>query len=589
MALQIQSEETGTVAVAAANGTSSSGPIRSADAKPSALARFLPSFTDLAFLTPILFLYARGDGAKTLLGDADTGWHLRTGQWILEHGRVPNVDIFSFTKAGQPWFAWEWLWDVMFGWLNLHWGLASVALVNTVLVGTIFALVYKLAWWKSRNVLASIAVTLAAIAGSAPHWLARPHLCTWLFTILSYWLLERDRAAKSRAVLWLPALMVLWTNLHGGFVAGLMLLGAYAAGEMVAAAIETDAGERTRAWASARRYALLMAACAAASLINPYGWSLHVHIAKYLTDTSIQSGIAEFLPYSFQHPLAKFVEAILLLAGVAAAWNVYHRRFVYAILLLMWAHAGLFSKRHLPIFLIIAAPIIAASVTELCASFGDVKVAEWVRRMARTVAGLNAEAGAIERIGRIPVVVGASVLALAGLFWLRASDNFQASFDAKKFPVQAAEMLRGPQYASGVFSTDQWGDYLIYSHYPNQKVFIDGRSDFYGDKFADRYLDVVDAKWNWEKPLDRYSVQTVLLPVDTPVASVLKQSSRWRVIYDDRTAILFARVTGGQQAADALPTGTPISAVSDGGPTAIARSQTPKPVVYGPQSYARRD
>ncbi len=574
--------------VAAAAPVSASVPDRNAVSTPNPIARFLPSLADVAFLIPIIFLYVRGDGARTLLSDADTGWHLRTGQWILAHGRVPDSDIFSFTRAGQPWFAWEWLWDVAFGWLHLHGGLAAVALVNTILIGAVFALVYKLTWWKSRNALVSIAVTLAAVAGSALHWLARPHLTTWLFVILFYWLLEHDRADKTRAVWWLPVLTVFWTNLHGGFVAGLMLLGAYAAGEVISAAIEAAPGIRVRAWASARRYGWLMAACAAASLINPDGWNLHIHIAKYLTDASIQSGIMEFLPYSFQGPMAGYVEAMVLLAGVAAAWNVYQRRFVYPILLVMWAHAGLFSRRHVPIFLIVAAPIVAVAATELGGLAGGAKVAAWLRGMMRGLAGFNDEIGAIERIGRIPVVAAVAILLLAGLFWLRAGDKFQAGFDPKLFPVAAAERLRGPEYASGVFSTDQWGDYLIYRHYPNMKVFIDGRSDFYGEKFTDRYLEVVNAKWNWEKPLDQYRVQTVLLPVDTPVTSALKESHRWRVVYDDHVAILFERVTGGPQAA-APPQGTTNSAVQNGGPTAIARSQTLQPVVERPQSYARRN
>jgi len=256
---------------------------------------------------------------------------------------------------------------------------------------------------------------------------------------------------------------------------------------------------------------------------------------------------------------------MVLLAAVAAAWNAYHRRFVYTILLLMWAHAGLFSTRHVPIFGIVAAPIIAAFLTELGAPLGNMKVAEWLPRVGRGLAGFNAEIGAVERIGRVPVVFALSVLALAGLFWARAGDKFQASFDPKRFPVQAAGGLSPSQCAFGTFSTDQWSDYLIYRHYPNMKTFFDGRSDFYGEKFGDRYLEVVDSKWNWEKPLDEYGVRTVILPAEASVASVLKGSSHWRVVYDDHMAIVFERVAGGQQSAGPLPQAITNPAVTDGG------------------------
>src|ERR1019366_2961095 len=79
-----------------------------------AVARFLPSLTDLAFLMPIILIFTKLSGARTLLGDGDTGWHIRTGEWILAHHQAPVSDMFSFSRPGAPWFAWEWLWDVLF-------------------------------------------------------------------------------------------------------------------------------------------------------------------------------------------------------------------------------------------------------------------------------------------------------------------------------------------------------------------------------------------------------------------------------------------------------------------------------------------
>src|ERR1700682_4034666 len=90
--------------------------------RTNALVRLLPSLTDLAFLMPVVFLFARMEGVKTMLGDGDTGWHIRTGEWILSNGRVPTTDVFSFTKAGAPWYAWEWLWDMCFAWVYHHGG-----------------------------------------------------------------------------------------------------------------------------------------------------------------------------------------------------------------------------------------------------------------------------------------------------------------------------------------------------------------------------------------------------------------------------------------------------------------------------------
>src|SRR5579872_6307441 len=101
-----------------------------AEQKTPAVARFLPSLTDVAFLMPAMFLFIKLEGARSLLSDGDTGWHIRTGEWILSHHRVPQADMFSFSRPGAPWFAWEWLWDVIFAMLHQRWGLAAVVLTS---------------------------------------------------------------------------------------------------------------------------------------------------------------------------------------------------------------------------------------------------------------------------------------------------------------------------------------------------------------------------------------------------------------------------------------------------------------------------
>src|ERR1700746_2324701 len=92
----------------------------------SRLVSLVPSLSDLAFLLPILVLFWCTTGVGWLLTDSDTGWHVRTGEWILRNGRVPATDFFSFTKVGQPWFAWEWLSDVLMAAVHQRSGLAGI-------------------------------------------------------------------------------------------------------------------------------------------------------------------------------------------------------------------------------------------------------------------------------------------------------------------------------------------------------------------------------------------------------------------------------------------------------------------------------
>ncbi|MGE5645963.1 MAG: hypothetical protein ACM336_09255 [Acidobacteriota bacterium] len=517
-------------------------PAAAEQSRPASLAaRFLPSFTDAAFLVPILFIYAGLAGAHALLGDGDTGWHIRTGQWMMANGRVPASDPFSFTKPGEPWFAWEWLWDLAFGWMHAQWGMAAVVLASTVVIGLTFAALYRLALRKSQNAPAALVVTLVAAAVASIHCLARPHLLTMLFAVIFYALLERIQAGQTRLLYWLPPLMVLWTNLHGGFLAGLLFIAAYAAGEAVAWAASTARDDRAASLARLRGYTLAGAACLAATIVNPYGIKLHQHIYAYLTDPYQYEHIHEFFSLNFQHPMGKFVEAMIVLGAIAAARQLYRRQFAYPILFAGWAHLALLSARNIPIYAIAAAPAIAACLVEAAHMLSGADVPDRLRKMGRRVTELGREIGQIESIPRVPVATVAGVVLLGVLLHAQPNEKFRPDYDPKKYPARAIETLRGPEFAEGVFTDDEWGDYLIYRLYPRTKVFVDGRSDFYGSKFSLKYLDVMAVKWDWQKTLDRYRIHTVLLAVNSPLAGAMKETARWRPVYDDGQAIVFRR------------------------------------------------
>ena len=256
------------------------------EARSQFAVKLLPSLADFAFLMPIAFLFGRMDGVRTLLSDCDTGWHIRTGEWIIANGWVPMRDIFSFSKPGSPWFAWEWLSDVLFARLNGMGGLQAVVMFTVVMLSVTFGALFLLVRRKSNPIVA-IAVTVLAAAGSSIHWLARPHLFTLLFLVLFYAALEQVKEGRTHLmgvpILGvLPVATILWTNLHGGFFVGALMILAYGGGEMLQLVFSPNAENRGPAWLKARNYFLSGLACLAASLINPYTYHLHVHMAQYL-------------------------------------------------------------------------------------------------------------------------------------------------------------------------------------------------------------------------------------------------------------------------------------------------------------------
>jgi hypothetical protein len=515
----------------------------------SILLRFFPSMTDVAFVMPLVFLFGGMKGTQTLLGDGDTGWHLRTGQWILEHGRVPDRDIFSFTRSGQPWFAWEWLWDVIFGWLHLRGGMAAVLVASSLVLALTFALLFRLARWKSGDALAALVITLIAAAGSAGHWLARPHLFTMLFTVLFYGILERTgqsgcQGTWARRGLWLlPPLMLLWANLHGGFVAGLIVVASYAAAEFAVMLRDTAGEERRAALQRGRLYALVAAACAMASFVNPYGYRLHRHIFAYLSDGFFRGNIMEFQSLNFQSGQAPYFEILLLLGAAAAFQCVRRGRLAWPLLFAAWAHLSLSSARHVEIYVILAAPQAAESLVKGFRRAAAVRWADWLGRGLRAFRELSSELSAFDGAPRWHLASAAALILLATVFYApQPPAGYRPEYDPKSYPAAAAGLLERAGVFGGVFTMDLWGGYLIYRQYPRARVFMDGRSDFYGKDFAQKYIEAMGVRAGWERFLQRYGVDTILLPPNAPLAGALKQSSAWHLLYDDGVAQIFRSV-----------------------------------------------
>ncbi len=486
------------------------------------LVRLLPSLTDLAFLLPVVCVLVLLRGPGSLLRDGDTGWHIRTGEWILAHKSVPATDLFSFTKAGQPWFAWEWGWDVCAAVIHGQWGLPGLVFANIALLCFASALLYRLVRKSCGNDLLAFVITAAAVIGSTLHWLARPHVASWLLLIVFCQAIQSARRNRWTLFWCLPVLSVLWTNIHGSFfVAPVMLL-------LFASQLLWVEQDGRASW----RFAGCGVLCALASLINPYSWSLHRHLAAYLFDGKQLENISEYQPLNFHSPAATFVEGFLVLGCISLAWLVLRRRFADALWLGLWMHLGLRATRNVPIFLIVAAPLIAEMIQQIASSGWVSSSSKELKIVCRAVAHAGQDFSGLEAIPRVHLL-SIGVLAMLAL-------GLRADFPSDHFPVKAAGFLSATG-ASNVFTSDAWGGYIIYRLYPHSRVFVDGRSDFYGAAFDEQYVHLIDARYDWQQNLDRWPAGTVLLPVQSPLSSVLKQSETWSAAYDDGVAIVFAR------------------------------------------------
>ena len=495
--------------------------------------RLFPSLTDFSFILPAFLLFVMLTGSKALLGDGDTGWHIRTGDWILEHKMVPTADFFSFTKPGQPWFAWEWGWDLLFAIVHRSWGLTGVVFLNVLLLCFISALLFRLIRRCSGDDFLAFLLTLVATCGCTIHWWARPHLFSWLFVLLFAHAICSAEEGNQTALHGLPLLTVIWTNIHGGFFIGISMLLASAVGETIRSLTNAECSWRD-ACVRARPYLLCAAGCILATFINPYTWHLHQHVYGYLLDSKLLNNIQEYESVSFHDAPVVFFEVMLLLGTASVLWCLQRGKVSAAVLTLVWAHLALVSGRNVPIFLLLAAPWIACMLRDALPRLRSVRI---LKTLSSAVASVSDEFRMFERLERVHVLSAAAAGVLAVLF-ASGRPGFAAEFDPLKFPAKAIPILQTSKN-SKIFTYDQWADYLIYRLYPSTRVFMDGRSDFYGTELVSPYQHILSARYDWETDLQRFNIDTVLVKADAPLATVLKQSRNWQMLIDDGHLIIF--------------------------------------------------
>ena len=461
--------------------------------------------------------------------DGDTGWHIRTGEYILDHGRIPAHDIYSFTRAGAPWFAWEWLSDVGFAILHRWAGLKAIVLFAGVLIATNAAILLRYSLWRGANVLVALPLTLLAVGTSTIHFLARPHLFTLILLPVSLWILERDRREPGRAVWALVPLTAVWTNLHGGFAIFLVCLGIVIAGLTIEQwRLPLENG---RNWVQIRRYAMLTTACSAATLLNPFGIGLHRHMLSYLSADWIRNLVQEFQAPTFRSEGQMQFELLLVL-GIMAAVRVGGKgRIADALVILFLAHSALTSVRHAPLFAGVAAPIIAAELTQIWRQATQ-------GRNPRQISCILSQLG-VDLAPAFRRSTPWMACALIGLVLIGPAAAWPTGFPSQSFPVEMVSRHAARLAGARVLTTDQWGDYLIYVNYPTQKVFIDGRSDFYGETIGREYLALMQAAHNSGTLLRKFQFDLALVPVEWPLAEVLKNKRGWTVLEDDGKAVLF--------------------------------------------------
>jgi hypothetical protein len=505
----------------------------------------IPSVPDILFVALLLGLSC-GAGGRLLLRDADIGWHIRNGEQILASHAIPRTDSFSSSMSGHPWYAWEWLYDILIATIHHVSGLNGVVFFGAVIIAATFVLTLHLALRRGGNLLITFLLLVLSLAASAVHFLARPHLLSWLFAVIWFELL--DSAAESgqsrHRLYWLPVLTVLWVNLHGGFLLGFALLAAYLIGGGIQYFSRREQRQQSASWL--KQLGSVSALAFAASFINPYGYELHVHIYRYLSDRFLMSQISEFLSPDF-HGAAQQCFAVLLIVTILAVASAAQRLAPSRVLvLLLAAYSGLYATRNLPTSSLLITLIMAPLLSDTVAQAGKSStMASWLRRLFSRVDSFGSRMRSVDATFSghvwIGLVLGLGLWACWHQGWVGERRLIDAYFDDKRFPVEASQYIAEHQIREPIFSLDYWGGYLIYRLYPETKVVIDDRHDFYGDPMIKDYLKILLVQASWEKQLDRMQVNWILVPRWSSLANMLRLTPNWTAVHEDETAALFHR------------------------------------------------
>jgi hypothetical protein len=516
---------------------------RSASPNPVWLGLLLPSVTDLIFIV-LLAALTFGALAPRLLGDAGIGWHIRNGQQMLATHSVTRVDSFSSSKSGQPWYAWEWLSDLAIAQIHSSLGLNGVVFFTALVIATSFALLFRLTLSRGGSLPVTVVFVVLAVCASAIHLFARPHVLSWLFTVIWFQILDSSETAPAgnRRLFWLPLLMVLWVNVHGGFLLGLALLGLY----LLAGCFRLFGrrGENTSGAPEVKQLAALTTLTALVSLVNPYGYKLHLHVYGYLTNRFMMNHIDEFHSPDFHGVAQQCFAALLLITIVALASTRERIRASQLLVVLFAAYSGFYASRNLPtsslLLTLVAAPMLSQSVAEAATQRESVA---WLRRLFARLQSFSQRMGSIEQGCRGHLwPLAAALLGLVVCTQNGRLGSFQlidAHFDANRFPVETAAFIARSSIREPIFAPDYWGGFLIYRFYPEMKVVIDDRHDFYGEQFLKNYLNVIHAEPGWESSLEKMQSNWVLAPAGSTLVNILKENSKWKIVYEDKTAVMF--------------------------------------------------
>ena len=508
--------------MAVTSGLSVSPDFPQDDSTLAALPRSAWSLSWPLVLGLLLFICLANGSGLPLLADPDSHWHIAVGNWMLARGAVPTVDPFSFTFAGQPWIAKEWLSQLLMAVAFKLGGWGGVTVLAASTLAASFALMLRLLLRDLRPLPAAV-FALAAIAMTLPHFLARPAVLAFPFMLI--WMAGLVRAVEERRAphpLLLLA-MLLWANLHGSFALGLLLGGAFAVEALLGARDDKERKALFVGWAKFG-VASFLVAC-----LTPYGPESIWVTLRILAMGDTLAFISEWKSPDFQK--APLQELVLLIALYAALSRGLKLPLLRLLIVLGLLHLYLRYARNAELLAMLAPLALAPLLAR-----------QWPALRPDPAAGrgtsLGEQAAALALpAGRAAVGVGIACCALISLGLVRYCGIVPP---LSTMPSTAMAYVKQAGLGGRVLNHYDFGGYLIHAGVP---TFIDGRGELYGRDFVRRYADTIGLRGGepLEQLLQRNRIDWTFMPPDQPANRLLARLPGWRQAYADEAAVIYVR------------------------------------------------
>ncbi len=474
-----------------------------------------------------------------IVGDPGVGWHLRIADQMWETGQFIHQEPFCFPTEGNPWVTKSWLADILFRLVYAWGGLNGLAVLTTLTMALALRLLYTRMLRDGLPGLVAAFWIAVALAGTAGFWVARPNIFTFVGLVLVAHICEHFHAGKIRfaKTLWLLPIFLLWVNLHGGYLAGFLVLGITLAVECLVWLFGSSLQKRTAARRRLWRLGCVCLLVFAVTLINPNGLGLHLWNYHLLSDSYVQTHTTtEWLPPDFSDPGTLVFEGLMLLL-LALALLGRHRLGLLAVLLnLVWLHFALGGDRYTGLWVVIVIPGMALMSLRI----------PWLRgKVIYLTSKLSDEARqSLEESPQQAPCLVSLVFAAVLLFASHWMGGYTRHQPGGLIATEALDRLLEIQHGEPVFHDANWGGYLTWHGWdlePRFKTFMDDRTDVHPRSLMENYFTILGAQPGWQDLLNEHKIELICVRTDSSLAEKATASGAWTELGRHGEAVIFRR------------------------------------------------